>query len=152
MENSHDFKLVAIIYHPSEELWELNRQYDYIDQQKQWKIIIEENSKYDLSSIPRLFWKIVSPFELSNEAPLIHDYLYVTEGGRRKDPKHRLKGKIESIETISPANSDQNELYYTRKEADLLFREIMKQAQVKPWRIFLGFWTVYIVNSWRKWA
>ena len=61
-------------------------------------ITIPAGYEFDLASIPRILWPILAPFELSVAAPLLHDYLYSGEG-----PKG-----------------------ITRKDADLMFLEVMK--------------------------
>ncbi len=143
MITTDEFKWAIISYHPGEQLWRLRETYSYEDKEKDYKITVEVDSRYDLSSVPRPFWKIVSPFELSNEAPLIHDFLYVTQGGKIPDPKERITGKIEDLETGEKR-------YYTRKEADRLFRHMMREASVVPWRRFLGYWAVRLAG-WIFW-
>lgn len=58
--------------------------------------------KTDLASIPKLFWSWLSPFGKHQEAALIHDYLYKNDG--------KLKGLKNKL---------------TRKESDLLFKNVM---------------------------
>lgn len=146
------FERVFISYDPQKQLWKLYDDYDYTDTSRKFKITVKKNSRYDLSSVPRIFWKVVSPFDLSNEAPLIHDYLYVTKGGKYKDPKNLMDGEVEDLEVINGEDLQKiNKRYYTRQEADLLFRQMMEDASVKPWRIFLGYWAVKLANIFTKW-
>lgn len=143
MITTDEFNWAIISYHPGEELWRLREIYIYEDKEKDYRITVEVDSRYDLSSVPRPFWKIVSPFDLSNEAPLIHDFLYVTKGGIIEDPRDLMKGTIEEVGTGKKG-------YYTRKEADLLFRRMMREASVIPWKIFLGYWAVRLAG-WIFW-
>lgn len=141
--NHDEFERVIISYDPGEQLWELQKSYTYLDRENSFEITIYKGSRYDLSSVPRPFWKVVSPFDLSNEAPLVHDFLYITRGGRDVDGSNQIKGKIEDL--------NKENRYYTREEVDLLFRQMMIEAEVKPWRIFLGYWAVNLVNTFTKW-
>lgn len=61
----------------------------------------------DGASVPRPFWPLVSPMDCGELAPLVHDYLYRTGG---------VDGR------------------FTRKEADQIFRQHMKDAGVPLWR------------------
>jgi hypothetical protein len=36
--------------------------------------------RFDLASVPRLFWFLVTPYHLSIPAPLIHDWMYRNRG------------------------------------------------------------------------
>jgi hypothetical protein len=65
--------------------------------------------------VPRLFWPLVAPFELSIAAPLLHDFLYRHAG----DP---------------PAPAVAPPRRYTRRDADRLFRELMAAEGVARWR------------------
>ena len=67
--------------------------------------------EFDLSTIPRIFWPLIGPFELSIVAPLLHDFLY-THGG--KPPA----GSVGAA-----ANPT------TRAEVDRMFREIMASGR-----------------------
>lgn len=61
--------------------------------------------RFDLASVPRALWWLIAPFELSIVAPLLHDWLYFTTGHG-----------------------------YSRKDADDLFRRVMKEEGVPAWR------------------
>jgi hypothetical protein len=65
--------------------------------------------QFDLSSIPRLAWPVVAPFELSVVAPLIHDWLYCNDGV--------ITGWT-----------------FTRLQADAMFYDIMVDEGVSRWR------------------
>jgi hypothetical protein len=53
--------------------WRLEAPYTYTDGET--AITIPASFDFDLSSVPRIFWPLVAPFELSIVAPLVHDFL-----------------------------------------------------------------------------
>lgn len=67
---------------------------------------IHQGFRFDLASIPRPLWPLIAPFELSIEAPLLHDYLYF----------HRGLGQ------------------FTRGQADRMFLKVMKDEGIWAWR------------------
>lgn len=86
-------------------LWELAKAYTYKDGSGEVKV--PAGFVTDLASVPRAFWWLIAPMELSAVAPIIHDYLYQTggDGGR-----------------------------YSRKSADQMFLTIMARESVPVWR------------------
>lgn len=42
--------------------------------------------RFDLASVPRMFWTLIAPFELSLAAALVHDFLYRTAGAPAAGP------------------------------------------------------------------
>ena len=112
-------------------VWRLEEAYEYRDGDN--LITVPEGFRFDLASIPRIFWFLISPFELSIAAPLLHDFLYAHDG----DP---------------PATSIEPPRVYTRKEADQLFLTIMKTEGVPNWRRNLAYWAVRSFGwiGWRK--
>lgn len=103
----------VVTYLVHDKTWRLEAPYSY--QHAANRIGVPNQFEFDLASIPRPFWWLVAPFELSIAAPLLHDYLYRYGG----DPPDG---------SIVPPRT------YTRKETDLLFREIMAEEGVSPWR------------------
>ncbi len=103
--------------------WRLEEDYTYVDGDH--RITVPAGFQFDLSSVPRSLWWLISPFELSIVAPLLHDFLYAYGG----DPP---PGSIEPPRT------------YTRREADELFRRIMEQEGVAPWRRRLAYAAVRV--------
>lgn len=87
-------------------------------------VFIPEGFTFDLASIPRFLWPLVGPFELSIEAPLVHDYLY-RRGGLG---------------------------YYTRRQADRIFREVMKEEGIAAWRRWPAWLAVRLFGftGWRE--
>ena len=96
-------------------------------------ITVPAGFRFDLSSVPRVFWSLIAPFELSIAAPLAHDFLY-RHGGQ------------------PPAGSIEPPRTYTRAEADRLFLTIMQAEGVAPWRRIPAYLAVRLFgrSSWRS--
>jgi hypothetical protein len=103
----------VLTYLVSERKWRLEEAYSYRDGAH--RIRVPEQFEFDLASIPRLFWWVIAPFELSIAAPLLHDFLYRYRG----DP---------------PAGSIEPPTIYSREESDRLFRRVMASEGVPRWR------------------
>jgi hypothetical protein len=102
-----------VSYDVSEGKWRLEAAYGYFDDPNQ--ITVPNQFAFDLASVPRPFWWLIAPFELSIAAPLLHDFLY------------RYQGKPPGSAVDPPRT-------YSRRETDLLFRTIMTQEGVPAWR------------------
>ena len=91
-------------------------------------IRIPNGFRTDLASVPRIFWCIIGPFELSVIAPVVHDYLYINVG--------RLHKKQ----------------VFTRKDVDQAFRYFMREEGVGCFRRFVAYWAVRFFGwiPWRK--
>lgn len=80
-----------------------------------YELLVPGGFRCDLSSIPRVLRNLVNTFELSIEAPLVHDWLYrhgsITVLGRE-------------------FSSGAAEIEFTRKETDKFFLDIMEQMGV----------------------
>jgi hypothetical protein len=111
--------------------WQLEAAYTYRDGET--AVTVPAGFRFDLSSVPRVFWSLIAPFELSIIAPLVHDFLY-RHGG---DP---------------PAGSIQPPRTYTRSEADRLFLTIMRLEGVPRWRRVVAYLAVRVFgrSSWRS--
>jgi Protein of unknown function (DUF1353) len=111
--------------------WRLERDYEYRDGDT--AITVPAGFEFDLSSVPRIFWSLIAPFELSIAAPLVHDFLY-RHGGRPPE------GSV-----IPPRT-------YTRAEADRIFRAIMRWEGVPAWRRGLAYAAVRVFgrSAWRS--
>ena len=94
-------------------VWRLEDDYSYRD--SEFVITVPEGFRFDLASIPRAFWWLISPFELSIAAPLLHDFLYQHAGA-------------------PPAGSIDPLHVYSRADADRLFLEVMESEGVHGWR------------------
>lgn len=103
--------------------WRLEADYSYRDAAT--TITIAKGFQFDLSSVPRLLWWLIAPFELSVAAPLLHDYLYF-HGGR------------------PPEGSVVPPRIYNRAEVDAMFRGIMRKEGVPGWRRVLGYLAVRV--------
>jgi hypothetical protein len=58
--------------------------------------VIPKGFRSDLASIPRCLWWLIAPFELSIQAPLLHDYLYKRGRLRRRVVDRVFLGLMES--------------------------------------------------------
>jgi hypothetical protein len=101
--------------------WRLEADYSYRDAET--TITVGKGFQFDLSSVPRLLWWLIAPFELSVAAPLLHDFLYF-HGGR------------------PPEGSVEPPRIYNRAEVDAMFRGIMRKEGVPRWRQVLGYLAV----------
>ena len=110
--------------------WRLEQSYEHRDGDT--TITVPAGFEFDLSSVPRIFWSLIAPFELSIAAPLLHDFLY-RYGGKPPDG------------AVTPPRS------YTRAEADRIFRDIMRAEGVSAWRRTLGYAATRIFgrSAWR---
>jgi hypothetical protein len=77
---------------------------------------------YDGASAPPPVRPLIRPDGLIRAASAAHDGLYRTEGGRIR------------IEGIRLVNENGNRVYVSRKEADLLLRELMRYAGMSEFR------------------
>ena len=111
--------------------WHLEADYAYRDAET--TITIPRGFEFDLSSVPRLLWWLIAPFELSVAAPLLHDFLYLY-GGR------------------PPSGSVVPARIYNRAEVDAMFRGIMRKEGVASWRRALGYLAVRACgrSAWRS--
>ena len=119
-----------LTYNPARGTWTLEETYAAHD--GRWTLTIAAPFEFDLASIPRLFWSLIAPFELSIVAPLVHDFLYLEAG----DP---------------PAGGIVPQRHYTRADTDRLFLRLMKAEGVATWRRTLAF-TVVRVFGGRYWG
>jgi hypothetical protein len=102
-------------------VWRLEHAYVYQDGPR--RITVPNGFEFDLSSVPRWFWFLIAPFELSLAAPLLHDFLY------------RYAGSPPEAAVVPPKA-------YSRLETDQLFRRVMVQEGVPSWRRTLAYWAV----------
>ncbi len=136
-----NFPRAKVSYNPQRNIWTLEEEYHYCDETTGTKFILDKGFEFDLSSIPRVFWRMVAIHELSLEAPLIHDFMYMSKGGKQnyyfkktgmlfwqKKTKKTILGRIEPQGNV-----------YSREEADDLFLKMMEQAGVSKWRRLFGY-------------
>ena len=117
----------VVTYITSEKMWRLEDEYEC--HFGGHKFVIQQGFLFDLASIPRLFWRLIAPYELSISAPLLHDYLYRYRG----DPP---AGTIEPVKV------------FTRRESDELFRDLMVEEGVSTWRRKVAYWAVRWFGKW----
>ena len=110
-----------VVSYVGEGQWRLEADYTYRDGDT--AITVPAGFRFDLSSVPRLFWPLIAPFELSVAGPLVHDFLY-RHGGRAPE------GAVEPPRT------------YTRREADGLFRTMIEAEGVPAWRRTIAYLAV----------
>jgi hypothetical protein len=93
------------------------------------------NYETDLASIPRVFWSILAPEELSLAAPLFHDLIYRCAGSLPEESLNPFDGKV-----------------FERKEADDLFLELMKKAKIPRWKRTTAYLAVrgFAAFAWKK--
>lgn len=109
---------------PYEYLWETSEGDHHL-------IAVPAGFRFDLASIPRIFWRLVAPFDLSLAAPLIHDFLY------------RHAGKL-------PGNAVIPWKAFSREESDAIFLRVMEQERVSKWRRVIAYKAVRACG-WRVW-
>ena len=105
---------------------------DYAYQDGATRLTVPAGFRFDLASVPRLFWALVAPFELSIVGPLLHDFLYRYAG----DP---------------PPPATQPPRRYTRREADALFRDVMAAEGVPAWRRHAAYLATRLFGA-RSWG
>lgn len=117
-----------LFYLTTEDIWITAEMYTDPD----YALTIPANYRTNLASIPRCLWSIIAPFELSEVAPLVHDYLYDHAGL--------------NIEILNQRR------IVTKREADKIFRRIMKREGVPAWKRFAGYWAVRLFagGAWRE--
>ena len=115
--------LMAVTYVPSEDIWLVDEDYHFSLYGVQ--DFIQRGFKTDLASVPRVFWRIIAPYELSVEAAVIHDHLY------------RNLGVADNI-------------ILAREQVDNLFRLIMIEQGVPGWRCWLAHKMVRLA-AWATW-
>lgn len=103
-------------YNVQLETWVVLEDYIYKD------IVVPRGFQTDLASIPKILWNIIAPFELSTDAPVVHDFLY-HNGGLGK---------------------------YTRKQADQIFLELMAKEGVTWWKRHVAYRAVRLF-AWGSW-
>jgi len=78
-------------------------------------ITVPKGFRYDGASVPKIAWLVgLGRDGVHRAASLIHDWLYVNDG-------------------------EIDEGSYTRKQADDLFRDMLKEYGVKSWHVFVAY-------------
>ncbi len=93
------------------------------------RFLIPEGFIYDAASIPRVFWVFVSPLDLGFLPTGAHDYVIQQKGLVEVEQWSDYFQRWVKI-TTPP---------FTRKEADLVFRQLMKEEPIGPWKVWLAY-------------
>ena len=123
----------AVIYRDG--VWTLAEDFVYLTNDN-FTITVKNNYNTDLASIPRIFWGLISSFELSLAAPIVHDLIYRSAGDvKPPDGEVAPPGKI-----------------FTRQEADDIFLELMTRAKIAYWKRNVAYLAVrhFAEFAWRK--
>lgn len=86
----------------------------------------------DFASVPRLLWPIWSPYGTHTAAAIVHDWIYRTR------PLLPARGSVSRSREI------------TRREADGLFRRMMKELGTPAWRRWT-MWLAVRAFGWISW-
>jgi len=123
-----------LIYDVDENIWEVVQ--NYYDNLV--KVMIPVGYKTNLASVPRIFWVFVAPYELSENAPLVHDYLYDHAGI--------------STPIYNPDGTKNSDVTITKYQADKYFRQIMKLKGVGIIKRNIAFWAVKLFagSAWKS--
>lgn len=100
----------------NEDRWLLRSTYCFPDPVRGRSYCIPAGFEYDKASVPRAVWWLISPDDLGEVAPLVHDWCYAHGGA--------IPG------AVTP---------YTRAEADALFNRHMSMDHVQAWKRRLAF-------------
>jgi len=127
------------LYFPDSGRWVL--QDAYYDTRA--RVFIKEGFTYDGASVPRLVWAILDPLDLSEAAPLVHDYLYRHAGEEVPVCSLTDDGRNVRIDGFKE---------FSKRLADKIFNDIMKGWKVKPWKRHAAFFSVsrFAGFAWRK--
>ena len=98
----------------------------------------------DFASVPRPFWAIFPPNGPWAKAAVVHDWLYRTLGVRVEDVEwHPRHGPLVGLDAVSRP--------ITRREADGIFRRMMRELGVSWWRYTTMYWAVRL-GGWFGWG
>lgn len=107
-----------------------------------YRIIIPEGLVYDGASIPRLTWTLTGmrPDGLLRAAALVHDFIYIHKG---KMPKGSYQ--MHNDKRYVDLNTR-----WTRKKADKMFAQILKESGVSRFKRRIAYRAVRI-GGWLAW-
>lgn len=124
--------------------YELSHDYSYQwrDGSFHFRIFIPAGFKYDGASVPRIVWSLVGlrPDGLLRAAALVHDWIYEHKGVL-PEGSYQIKSAGQWI------NLDTQ---FARKDADKMFKKIMREAGVKRVRRRLAYRAVRL-GGWLPW-
>jgi hypothetical protein len=90
-----------------------------------WRFWIPVGFVYDVASIPRILWPIVSPLELGFKAPAAHDFLLMMEG------KVAVEQWSTHYQKWRPNHATRA---FGREEIDKMFCVLMRAEEIPRWK------------------
>ncbi len=130
MKREHNSFLTPLVVEvmPSGKRFRLYNDFTYL--WGQTKIPVPAGFETDFASIPRIFRIIIPKLGRWNKAAVIHDYIY----------QNRIIGM-----------TSYNILFtFNRKQADIVFRDAMRDLGVAKWKRYVMYWGVR-VGGWMAW-
>lgn len=97
--------------------------YEWDFEGKRYRIVVPADYEFDMASVPRIAWPLISQFELG-PAVVPHDWLYHHKG--------KLPAGSYQVKTESGWEGVRYE--WPRKDVDRLFGRMMRESGVVPWR------------------
>jgi hypothetical protein len=111
-----------ISYDAATDRWTVVQPFTVYEDEANFFVAVPDGYRTDLATIPRIAWTtFAAPYQLSVEAPIVHDLIYDYGGNL-------------------PANLSNRT--FTRKEADHLFYVIMADRGVVQWRRTIAYLAV----------
>lgn len=124
-------------------IYRLTDPYRYVwkDRDIVHRITVFKGFEHDGASVPRIVWTLsgLRPDGLIRAAALVHDWLYVFKG---KLPKGSYQHKEAGTDWMNVTET------WTRKQADQMFRRLMKEAGVPAYRRWLAYRAVRLFGWW----
>lgn len=123
-------------------IYVLVRQWEYVwrDDKLRHKIIVPCGNESDGASVPRLAWTLagITPDGLIRAAALVHDLMYA------------MKGEIQLYFQAGPNSDDWKRVKrtFSRRQADDLFHQIMREAGIGPIKAYAAYRMVRIFGFW----
>jgi hypothetical protein len=107
------------------------------DDRVRWNLVIPKGFEWDGASVPRFLWSLsgIRPDGLLRAAALVHDYIYRSKG----------RGVGWDRETGNPLG-----WLFTRKEADVLFYDMIREAGGGWWTAIRAYRAVRMFG-WLAW-
>lgn len=97
-----------------------------------YRLTVPAGFETDGASVPRIFFPLISAWDLSFSAPIVHDYLYRTQGRPL---------------TVYPSARA-----FTRRETDRIFRYLQEDEGVWWWRRWSSWFAVRLFGflAWHR--
>lgn len=126
----------------SDREYRLHSDYEYVWREglARHRLFIPAGFVNDGASVPRAIWWLIRPDGLIRAAALVHDYLYRYSGD--------LPVGAYTVDEMPMMGSAR---VFTRQEADDLFYQIMREAEVSAWKAWIAHKGVRL-GGWRAWG